>query len=305
MDFLNDIFDTLDLKGVLYFRTDFSPPWGTTVPLLENAARFHFVVQGNCYVSVNSSSPLKLSAGDLIIIPRGVSHTLAHAPESETPPLEQVLSSVGYKGEGVLTIGSKNTLAATQMICGHFSFRDKAEHPVLGALPEYIVLSNQDRAQFPLLDEMLHVISRRIFVDELGSEASITRLSEIVFIELLKTYLSKSGHLSSILSAFKDPKIGKSLQLIHKEPNKNWSVESLAQQVAMSRSRFAFRFNELVGVSPMAYLSDWRLQKALLLLDQSQMNVQQIATHTGYQSPSAFTRAFTMKFGLSPREYRK
>lgn len=305
MDILDDIFNTLNLKGTLYFRTDFSPPWGVTVPQYANAARFHLVIQGSCHVRISSSHEVELNAGDLILIPRGATHILADSSCQSAPPLETVLSDAGYTGDGVLAVGSGNPNATTQMVCGHFSFRNEADHPILQALPDYLVTSTALRAQHPLLDEVLRMISRRVFTDQLGSAASVTRLSEIVFIELVRSGIGEQSALVSILEAFRDPKISLSLKLIHAEHSQPWTVESLASKVAMSRSRFANRFRELMGTGPMTYLSDWRLQKALALLDTSRMSVQQIADHSGYRSPSAFTRAFSGKFGASPSDYRR
>ncbi|WP_293268398.1 AraC family transcriptional regulator [Neptunomonas sp.] len=305
MDILDDIFTTLGLKGALYFRTDFCAPWGVTVPHHEGVARFHLVIQGRCFVRVNDSTCIELHAGDLIMIPRGMQHELLDSPDASAPPLEEVLHETGYTGAGVLTVGEGDSRATTQMVCGHLSFRKQADHPILQILPSYLLMANSCRAKHPLLDNIMRLITQRIFDDQLGAAASITRLSEIVFIELLKAGISETPQLLSLLEGFNDPKIGKSLQLIHEQLDNSWTVESLATEVAMSRSRFAYRFNELIGVGPMAYLSDWRLQKAGALLEQSRMSVQQIASRTGYQSASSFTRAFTGKFGMAPREFRQ
>ena len=305
MDILGDVFNTLGLKGTLYFRTDFADRWGVTVPYHAGAARFHLVVQGRCYISVNGGAPVELNAGDLILIPAGASHTLSDHPETSVPPLEEVLEASGYAGQGVLIVGEGDPLATTQLVCGHLSFRHHADHPVLKALPDYLMMANSCRAKHPLLDAMLRLISQRIFEETLGSEASVTRLSEIVFIEMLKEGISEAPQLLSLLDGFRDPKIGRSLQLIHQKPDAPWTVETLASEVAMSRSRFAHRFNELIGTGPMAYLADWRLQKAIALLEESRLSVQQIAAETGYQSASSFTRAFSSRFGLAPREYRQ
>jgi transcriptional regulator GlxA family with amidase domain len=107
-----------------------------------------------------------------------------------------------------------------------------------------------------------------------------------------------------VLSAVYDPQIGKALSLIHHKLDHNWTVESLASEVGMSRSRFAERFRDLVGAGPMSYLTDWRLQRALALLNANRNSVQEVAHRTGYQSPAAFSRAFTQKFGRSPRAAR-
>lgn len=305
MDILDDIFDTLDLKGTLYFRTDFTPPWGVTVPNYENAARFHYVIQGKCIVRTSMNEQIELNAGDLMLIPRGSSHILSDKPRDLAPPLESVLQDANYTGEGVLTFGGEQSNASTQMVCGHFTFRNQADHPILQALPHSVVTSTAAIAQQPLLDGTLRMISQRVFSDRLGSSASIKRLSEIVFIELIRSGLAEKTELKSIIQAFNDPKISLSLKLIHGDHKRSWTVEGLASKVAMSRSRFANRFSELIGTGPMTYLAEWRLQKALALLDNSQLSVQQIADSSGYHSPSAFTRAFSGKFGTSPREYRR
>ncbi len=305
MDVLNDILDTLNLKGVLYFRTDFSSPWSVTVPDLNQAARFHLVVQGHCHVQFSDNEEVDLGPGDMVLIPRGRSHILADAACQAAPPLETVLKTVGYKGDGVLVVGEGDPNATTQMVCGHFTFRSGADHPILRALPDYMVTSASIRAREPWLDEMLRLVVRRVFSDEMGSSAAVTRLSEIVFIELLRVGIGQSAELQSILAAFRDRQIGRALQLIHSRPAEPWTVESLAGEVGMSRSRFAERFSELLGTGPMAYLSDWRLQKALSLLDDCRCSVQQVAMQTGYQSPAAFSRAFSGKFGLPPTEYRR
>jgi AraC-like DNA-binding protein len=305
MDVLDDILDTLDLKGAFYFRTDFSSPWAVTVPDLRQAARFHLVVQGRCHVGFPSDASTDLGPGDLVLIPKGRSHVLADAPGRDAPPLETVLSTAGYDGRGVLVVGTGDPSATTQMVCGHFTFRAGADHPILRALPEYLVTTNAMRARRPWLDDILRLVVRQVFSDTIGSAATVTRLSEIVFIELLRVGIGQSEGLRSVLEAFQDQQIGRALQLIHAEPERGWTVESLAAAVGMSRSRFAERFSDLMGAGPMSYLTDWRLQKALSLLDDARCSVQQVAARTGYRSPAAFTRAFTGKFGLAPSEYRR
>lgn len=305
MDVLNDILDTLNLKGALYFRTDFSAPWAVAVPPLGQAARFHLVVQGRCHVGFATGATVDLMPGDMVLIPRGGAHILADSAGRPAPPLETVLQQSGYQGEGVFVLGEGDPDASTQMICGHFTFRGGADHPLLRALPDHIVVTNATRAREPWLDEALRLVSRRMFSEEIGSPAAVTRLSEIVFIELLRVGIAQSPELGAILAALADPQIGRILRLLHGAPQEPWTVASMAHAVGMSRSRFAERFRELLGAGPMSYLSDWRLQKALALLDDSRCSVQQVARRTGYRSAAAFTRAFAEKFGVPPTEYRR
>lgn len=304
MDLLNDILSTLSLKGTLYFRTEFSGKWAVTVPTLAEAARFHLVVKGCCHINIGEDQYQALYPGDIILVPKGKSHILSDSPQKTAPPLEKIISQSGYKGNGLLVYGSKSSGLETQMICGHFSFRPGADHPILSYLPEFITITAKDRSGLPLLDESLRLISDRVFSESLGSTAAVTRLSEIVFMEILQSKMNADDRFSFISEALQDSRISKSLQLIHNNPAMQWTVDSLAVEVAMSRSRFSDRFRRLVGETPMTYLAQWRLQKSLELLGDTQRPIQQIANETGYQSPAAFTRAFQVKFGISPREYR-
>ena len=304
MDLLDDIVRTLALKGSLYFRTHFTAPGAVTVPDYAQAARFHLVVQGTCHVAIEGRPPICLGPGDMAMIPKGRQHVLSANGETQAPHLETVLNEAGYDGNGVLVVGDGAPNAATQMVCGHFTFRPQAEHPMLSSLPDLIHLRVADRSTVPWLDDTLRMITRRMFAGELGASATVTRLSEILFIEILRSNIVESENLKKIVSGMNDRQIGQALSAIHNDPGKPWTLESLAHLVGMSRSRFSDRFTHLMGVSAMAYLTDWRLQKALELLDQTQFSIQEVSNRSGYQSAAAFSRAFSSRFDVSPKAYR-
>lgn len=305
MDILDDVLDTMSLRGTLYFKIKFSGEWSVMVPRHDRAARFHYVIQGTSYFYIAPDQFIELNAGDLILIPGGVPHVIGDRPTKHAPTLETILQESGYTGDGFLVVGDDDTESTTQMVCGHFDFRKNSEHPIMNSLPNHVVINSSRRAQNPLLDESLRMVSRRIFREVLGSAAAVKRLSEIVFIELLRLGIGQQENNSIFFDAYRDTKIGKSLDLIHSQPTTQWSLNSLASEVAMSRSRFAERFKELVGIAPMSYLSEWRLQKSLALLGDTSKPIQQVASAVGYQSSSSFTRAFQEKFGIPPKVYRE
>ncbi|MEL6316819.1 MAG: AraC family transcriptional regulator [Pseudomonadota bacterium] len=304
MDLLDDVLDTLDLRGVLYFRTDFAGPWAVTVPEAPEAARFHLVLQGQCVVAVSGGPTLTLGPGDLAMVPRGRSHVLADRAGRAPTALETVLKDAGYSGRGVLALGDGDPTASTQMVCGHYNFRDRARHPLLDALPDHILITAATRLKTPWLDELLRMMAQRALSDTLGSATSVKRLSEIVFAEVVRAGLAQSDDLARVMAGLQDPQIGRALAAIHAAPEEPWTVASLAAAVGMSRSSFAERFRELMGVAPLAYVTDWRIQRALKLLSDPRLSVQQVAGLVGYQSAAAFSRAFTAKLGVSPSEYR-
>jgi AraC-like DNA-binding protein len=305
MDPLSEILGTLNMKGMFYFRTSFAGKWGVSVPEYQQAARFHLVVQGQLNVGLPSGKNVLLNPGDIILIPHGSSHILSDSPRDEAPKLETVLEDVGYDGNGLLVVGDGYDHKKTKLICGHFSFREGADHPLLRALPDHFIITPADRAENPLLEDVMRILLRQVFATNGSSIASVTRLSETMFIEILRMNLVGDESYDKIMSAFSDQKISRAISLIHSNPNKGWTVESLASEIGMSRTRFAHRFKELIQMGPMAYLFEWRLQKSLQLLESSTLNVQQIALETGYKSSAAFSRAFSGQFGCTPSEYRQ
>jgi len=305
MDVLNDIVDTLELKGALYFRTDFSPPWAIGVPRYQQAARFHLVVQGRCFVRLAAGAIVEMGPGDLILIPGGADHALCSEPDIAPTDLETVIKESGYDGRGVFALGASDEAAAVRMVCGHFSFREGADHPLLRALPDHLLVTNSIRAQNSWLDEVLRLIVRQIFAEPESSAATITRLSEVIFLETLRACADQSPSLARIIAGMRRKQIGEALLLMHERLAEPWTLESLAASVGMSRSKFAEQFRDAIGCAPMTYLADWRMQKAISLLAASRLSVQEVATETGYQSPAAFTRAFTQKIGVPPKEFRR
>lgn len=300
MDVLSDILDTVELRAALYFRTDFRPPFGVQVPDFERAARFHMVVQGECHVTLDDGTSIKLMPGDLVLVPNGSAHLLSSAPDHQGMPLDHAFAAAGFTGKGPFLLGHGPESSGCQMVCGHFNFAQGADHPLLHAVPNLLHITAADRAERPMLDDIVRLIVRRMFSGDVGMTASVSRLSEVLFIEVMRAGIAQAPDLGRLMNAVTDPHIGHSLSLIHADVARHWTVDSLASAVAMSRSRFAERFRELVGVAPMAYLAEWRLQRALRLISGGASPVKVVATQVGFQSAAAFTRAFTERFGSSP-----
>jgi AraC family transcriptional regulator, activator of mtrCDE len=303
-DVLSDILDTVALKAAIYFRTDYHQPFGVAVPAFARAARFHLIVQGRCFVRLDGGNVVVALPGDIVFVPNGSAHVLASDREIQCKPLADMISESGFAGSGPFVIGSGPANESCQMICGHFSFAQGADHPLLRAVPDALHISAADRASLPMLDDVLRLVVRRMFADEPGVNASVSRLSEILYIEVLRAGVAQAPDMARLMSAVSDPQIGKALALIHHDVAAPWTVESLASAVAMSRSRFAERFSDLIGSGPLSYISEWRMQRALHLLNKPHASIKAIANNVGYQSAAAFSRAFAERFGVSPRDHK-
>jgi len=303
MDALTDILNTLRLTSSLYFRTELTSPWGVTVPAKARVARFHIVVRGQCWLQVEDGEGLHMSNGDLIVVPHGVSHSIADTPSSAVRPLDDVLSEVSYTGEGPLVYGGGG--AGCCLVCGEFSFEDLGKHPLLENLPEKLFVTGAENYNTKWLDSAIGFIAHEAAKREPGAQAIIDRLSEIILIQVIRATLEASDEQIPFLSMFGDQRVNKVLSAIHSEPADNWTVERLGGIVNMSRSYFSSRFTKLANMTPLQYVIFVCLQKASRLLIESSAGLSSVADQIGYQSEAAFSQSFVKQFGVRPGEFRR
>jgi AraC-like DNA-binding protein len=305
-DALSDILSALRLRGTIYFRTEFNPPWGVAVPAFRNVARFHLAARSSCWVRVaGEDRPVALAQGDLIVIPHGAAHVLADEPDRDATTVDDVLQKTGYEGGGALVYGGRDEGRSTRLICGHFEFDDAVIHPLLDALPRYIHITGSETLNHVWLENAMKFVSVESLGEQPGSEAIVHRLSEIIFIQVVRIYVERAGGAAGCLAGITDPQIGRALGAMHSSPATAWTVERLAQEAGMSRTSFAVRFARLVGMTPLNYLTHWRMQEARRLLRQTRDPVLAIAECAGYHSEAAFNRAFKKRFAATPAAYRR
>lgn len=306
MDVLSDILAHLGLEGSLYFTTEFNPPWGILVPSYKNVIRFHFVVRGECWVRVGKARrPVRLAPGDFILIPHGAQHALLDTATREALTLDDVLARSGYSGTGCLIYGGAQTDRQTRLICGHLAFDASARHPLLDTLPDHLVVRAKEHMSETWFDLTLRFLAHEAGADRTGTSAVIKRLTEIIFIQVLNTWLERERPRQGLLAALADRRLGQSLKAIHRNPPQRWTVASLAREAGMSRTVFAEQFKKLSGLAPLHYLTLWRLEKARCLLAESPHSVAAIADMVGYQSQAAFNRAFKKHTTQSPGAYKR
>ena len=302
---LSDILAALRFRGTLYFSTEFHPPWGIRVPRFRKVARFHLVVRGGCWIRVEDAEPVRLETGDIILVPRGAEHVIADAPDRPAHAVDEVVKAAGFTGRGALVIGDADSGAPTRLVCGHFEFDDDVDQPLLERLPVALVVRwDEEVRSFPL-EDAFRLIVREVREGHPGHGAVVERLSEILFVQLVRTWARRSDHGRGVLAALADPHLGAALEAIHTEPSAHWTLETLTRKAGMGRSAFVERFGAVVGETPLRYLTRWRIQLAKRLLADSALSLEQIAERVGYDSAAAFSRMFTKTARLSPGLYRR
>ena len=308
MDLLSDILSHLKFEGTLYFRTSFTSPWSIRVPSYENVSRFHFAHRGRCFVRINPNhSPVQLEQGDLVIITKGAAHTLYCDPNTESPAttLEDVLEKSGFNGSGALVYGEPGTHHETQLICGHFAFDKDAHHPLIDALPEYIHIQNYGADAGNWMESTLKVIGSEVGQDKIGSDVIALKMSEIIYAQAMRTYLSTQSAKQSELAGYTDNHVAKAIKEIHKSPGHQWSLTELASIAGLSRTSFVTRFRVKLRITPLVYITNWRMQLARRHLLDTDNPIIDVAEKVGYQSEAAFSRVFKKVYGIAPVTYRR
>lgn len=314
MDVLSDVLRHIRLEGAFFFHGEFREPWSVRTPNGEEAARLlyppakrlailHLVLRGRCWAQVEGQPPLALEPGDAVVLPSGDAHLLAsglhHAPVDMGHLIDfnqrTGLELVQYGGEG----------DACELACGWFAFEHDASNPLLASLPTMLRAPVGGLPPGPWLVEATRYALSQGRSREPGAGVAGAKVAEALFVESLRAYLASSpAQPAGWLTGLRDPQIGRCMTLLHQQPDRAWTVEVLAEQVHMSRSTLAERFQELVGVPPMRYLKSWRLAVAARLLRNDHTAVIRVAEAVGYSSEASFSRAFKSEYGLPPNAWR-
>lgn len=308
LDLLSDILTNLSMRGTIYFRTSFTKPWGVAVPQYENVARFHFAHRGSCLVRVDGvEEPVDLAQGDLVIIPHGAPHSLycGHDPERTIMPLDKVLELSGFTGSGVLVYGGEETQNETQLICGHFAFEPGMRHLLMDRLPPVIHLRNYGESAGRWMEATLRMIGEETGGHKMGGDLIALKMSETIFAQAVRTFIESNDAPQWGLGAFADKNLSRALAAFHKAPANGWTVETLAQEAGMSRTSFAVHFQKALEMTPMDYVTKWRMEIAKRVLLTAGSSLADAAESAGYASDSAFARSFKKETGTSPAAYKK
>lgn len=293
MDVLSDILRLLRLRASVYFHSDFCGTW-TVDSSGSGKATFHLVADGNCWLHTEGEQePLALAAGDLVVFPRDARHVISDSPEpllADTPP-------------GVVRAGGAG--ASTSLVCGYFEFDSPQVNPLLDALPDTVRIHSDQADNAIWLDTLVRLIRLETGSDSPGADAIVDKLSDVLFVQVVRTYIRENGPPQGLLAALSDVQVCRALKAVHASPGSAWSVETLAQEAGMSRSAFARRFQQLMNVTPMHYVAGWRMQRAFDVLAEGRQSVAAVAETFGYQSEASFSKAFKQHLGVGPGAVRK
>jgi AraC-like DNA-binding protein len=333
MDVLSDVLRVVRLSGAVFFTADFSSPWAIESPLPDKLAAavmpeaecvvlFHILVEGECEVACPSHPVTVMESGDVVVFPRGDQHTMRSHGAGTPSPLSSIFSPGRHDEPPQLSYGGGGR--ASRFVCGYLNC-DQRFSPLVDALPTMLLVRSRDeyssieavdtRGTLPdvvpqgpgtWLGTTLKFTVNEARAARPGNAAILGRLTELMFVEILREYMQRlPANQGGWLSGVNDPYVGRALRLMHEDPVRDWTVDELAREAAVSRSVLAQRFTELVGEAPMRYLAGWRMQLAKQMMRDGTGNIQDIATRVGYESEAAFSRAFKRATGSPPAAWRR
>jgi AraC-like DNA-binding protein len=297
-DPLGEALHLLRMDGAFYCRSELRAPWGLELPALPGYLWFHVVTAGSMRLETGDAVRT-VGPGEIALVPRGEGHVLRSEADVAAPNILDLPRDHLSERYEVLRIGGDGPAAA--LLCGAVRFGHPAASSFVGVLPEIIHLVGIERLQ-----GTLSLMAAEAREPRLGGEAVITRLADILVIQALRAWLETDPSArTGWLGALQDEQIGTAIALIHRDPARDWTVEALARELAMSRSAFAARFTALVGEPAIAYVTRWRMQVAVAALRDERATVGELAGRLGYRSEAAFARAFKRQTGMPPGAVRR
>jgi AraC-like DNA-binding protein len=303
-DPLGEALHFLRMQGTFYSRPEFSAPWGLEMPPMPGTMMFHFITSGRCWLEVEGAKRRPLRRGDLVLVPHGHGHRLLSEPGQVAAKLFEIPREVSSERYEIFRHGGGGEV--TTMVCGTVRFEHPAAQHLIDLLPRLICIPAASSPHLERTDSTLRFMEDEARELRPGGEAVITRLADILVIQTIRAWIAQDpAAQTGWLGALKDKQTGRAVALIHRHPERPWTLTTLAGECGMSRSTFAARFTTLVGEPAMHYLTRWRMHLALSWLKEDDAPLMELAGRLGYDSEAAFSRAFKRYIGESPGAVRR
>jgi AraC-like DNA-binding protein len=306
--------ERLRLEGAIFLRAEYREPWAyqslpgpATAAILrpgtERVVLFHLVSSGTCWIQVDGQEKHWASAGDVIVLPYGDQHSMGGVGDSDVVPLSTFMDPPPWDRMPLLRHGRDGAL--TDVVCGYLHSDDVLFDPALRVFPPVFVVRPQGSAGADWVRANIDFALAQADASPLGPGAINTRLPEMLLVEVLRQHLATAPVVEhGWLAALHDPVLKPALSALHAAPERKWTVADLARVSAASRSGLDERFRQVLGRSPIRYLTEWRMHLAEELLASTDLGVAAVARRVGYDAEEAFSRAFKRHRGSPPAQWR-
>ena len=309
MDPLSDVITVMRTGEPRSARVRWHSPWGQKFMGVPGSAGFQVILQGSCWLIPRDGEPVALHSGDVLFLPHGSGHALADSPtariaEATCDPRDGTRFEERHAAVAV-GVDRGEDPADTVTLCGAYQLDRGRTHPLLDTLPEIVHLPARVGHR-PELRAAVDLLGAEIGRPRPGADALVPALLDTLLLYILRAWFDEQADTGAGWpAALADPAVTAALGAIHREPGRQWTVESLGAVAGLSRAAFARRFTTLTGQSPLSYLTWWRMTTAARLLRESDAPLSAVAGKVGYRSEFAFAGAFKREFGVPPGRHRR
>jgi AraC-like DNA-binding protein len=309
MDVLSEILALIHISGSVLTEIRCGGAWGIDIGRRGVGIPFHYVTEGKCWL-LDGASRTRLSAGDLVAAPHWPFHALASSPEHALVQLTDVIAAKGLPAwQGgtlarplVIPIGTGK--CDVRIVSGVFTLEGRGATMLIEQLPAILHLRAPAKGLAPQFRAALDFVRQESATSRPGYVAVAARLMDLLFLQILRAVITQPTVKIGLLAGLADPRLARALAAIHANPAGPWTVGNLAAEACLSRTIFAERFRQTVGLTPIQYVNRWRMTLAEDLLARPGTPIDTIRSRLGFGSSFAFARAFRAYRGLTPREYR-
>lgn len=303
-DPLGETLHYLKLSGVFYCKSDLRGTWGVSLPSMPGTSIFHIITAGSCLIEYGEQK-IELKVGDFVFIPKGQGHIFRSDSEAKVEDLFALPRNQISQIYETMALGEDRTEEEkTTMLCGVVRLEHPSAELIINSMPDMIYLESSKSSFTSWMNHTVRLISVEAEQTQIGGETILTRLADILVIQALRYWINNNATAKhGWLFALKDQRIGKSLSLLHTNPGRHWTIESLGREIGMSRTAFASKFTKLVGEPMLQYLTKWRMNLAVMRLKDGEKVTPELVEQLGYKSESAFRRTFKKVIGKNTNEF--
>ena len=301
MDVLTDLLQRSRARGAAFSHSTARGAWGVRFPTGAKLA-IHGILGGEAFAWTDDANRSRhVVPGDIVLVRAPSKQFMAHAPGADVVPFAGHPSSGPPGGAARMEFGTGSG-DATTFFCGAYSFEGDLCAGLLAGLPELTVVRSCAGSS---LRATLDVFGAEVLRHAPGQQALLDSLLDVILVQALREQLAADvAAAPAWFRAMGDPAVGAALRAVHAEPARAWTVAELATEAASSRATFARRFTALLGVAPLAYVTDWRMALAREQLRDGDAGLAAVARSLGYASEFSFAAAFKRHHGTPPGRWR-
>jgi AraC-like DNA-binding protein len=304
----------LRLEGAVFLRAEYREPWAyesltapETAKILrpdtERVILFHLVASGACWVTVGEGERHWARHGDVIVLPYGDQHRMGGVSDADPVSISSILQMPPWRQMPVIRHGKNGTL--TDVVCGYLHSQDPLFDPGLRVFPSVFVVRPPEGPAAEWVRANIAYALEHTEAAQSQPGIVMSRLPELLLVEVLRLHLASAPAADhGWLAALNDAVLRPALALLHNTPERRWTVTDLAREAMVSRSVLDARFRDVLGRSPIRYLTEWRMHLAKDLLATTDLGVGVVARRVGYDAEEAFSRAFKREYGTAPSVWR-